>query len=112
MGYQSYPEKQIHLVGLEKTGEGVYTCKYPALLAEWLRRQGLVEVEPYGHTGHVELMLEGDVYPQPPESSLTPEEWQRQMRHRGWVHIYHTGFVRVGGDSEKLEEMLEELIRR
>jgi len=112
MSYQLYPDKQIHLVGLEKTGEGVYSCKLPALLAEWLKSQGLVEVEAYGHHGHIELMLEEDISPQPPESDLTPEEWRRQMRRRGYVHIYKTGTVRVGGDAEKLEEMLQELIRK
>jgi len=112
MGYQAYPEKHIHLVGLEKTGEGVYRCKYPELLAAWLKRQGLVEVEAYGHQGHTELTLEGDVYPQPSDSEIPPEEWQRTMKARGYVHIYKTGFVKVGGTCEKLEKMLDELIAR
>jgi hypothetical protein len=111
MGYQLYPEKHIHLLGLERTGQGSYRCKYPELLAAWLKKQGLVEVEAYGHGGHTELMLEGTVPPQPPESTLTPEEWELRMGSRGYVHIYNSGTVRVGGAVEKLEEMLQELIR-
>jgi len=113
MGYQLYPEKQIHLVGLEQTGDGVYTCKYPDLLAEWLRQQGLVEVEAYGHTGHIELTLEEEDTPtQPPESGLTSAEWQQKTKHRGFVHIYKTGTVRAGGNSDRLDKMLQELLRK
>lgn len=107
MSYSPDPDKQIHLLGLERTGEGVYRCKYPLLLVEWLKKHGLVEVKAHGYREHTELMLEGDIHPESPESTLPA--W----RERGYVSIYKTGSVRVGaGHTKKLEELLDGLLRK
>ena len=112
MSQQFDPEKQIQWIGLEQTGEGVYRCKYSVLLVEWLKGRGLVKVRAHGYHEHTELMLKVDILPQPPESSFTPEEWQEMGRARGYVSIYKTGSVRVGGDSEKIEKLLEGLLSK
>ena len=106
MSQQFDPEKQIQWIGLEQTGEGVYRCKYSVLLVEWLKGRGLVEVETCDYYKPTELVLEGDIWPQP------PEKWHEWMRARSYVSIYKTGSVRVGGDSEKIEKLLEGLLSK
>ena len=113
MGYQLYPDKQIHLVGLEQTGDGVYTSKYPDLLAELAqaagprRGRGL-----WPHRAHRADAGREDTPTQPPEFGLTSAEWQQKTKHRGFVHIYKTATVGAGGNSDRLDKMLQVLLSK
>jgi hypothetical protein len=80
--------KQIRFVGLERTGQSSYRCRYPVLLAAWLRDQGYWE-KPNGST-----------------------EVARLANNQAEVWVRKTGSVRVLGDgAAKVHDALRPLIK-
>lgn len=92
MDYKPDPEKQIHQVGLVKAGERAYKCRYPVLLAEWLKGRGLVEV-----------------------AKISPYELSRLAlvgAERTVISIRESGSVRVSGSQAgQIEHGLQEILR-
>lgn len=80
--------KQIDFVGLERTGLTWYRCKYPVLLAAWLREQGFREVPK--KTGEI--------------ARLAGSQTQILVRKSGSVHV-------LGKEQSEVHDTLRMLIR-
>jgi hypothetical protein len=80
--------KQIDFVGLKRTGPSSYRCKYPVVLAAWLRKQG---------------------YSDRPND---PGEIARLKNSKTEIWVRETGSVRVFGDgAPEAHYILERLIK-
>jgi hypothetical protein len=81
--------KQIDFVGLRRTGISCYRCRYPVVLAAWLREQGFRE------------------------RPRARGETARLVGPRAEVRVRDTGSVRVvGEDVGEVHDALETLIKR
>jgi hypothetical protein len=81
--------KQIDFVGLQRTGITCYRCRYPVVLAAWLREQG---------------------YREKPRAR---DEMARLVGPRAEVRVRKTGSVRIyGKDTAEVHDALETLIKR
>ena len=81
--------KQIDFVGLQRTGVSCYRCRYPVVLAAWLRKRGFRE------------------------RPRARDETARLTTTRAEVRVRKTGSVRiVGEDTAEVHDALERLIKR
>jgi hypothetical protein len=81
--------KQIDFVGLQRTGADCYRCRYPVLLAAWLKERGYTE------------------------RPIEKGEIARLVNSTAEVRVRQTGSVRiVGEDPKHVTADLEILIKR
>jgi hypothetical protein len=81
--------KQIGFVGLERTGSSWYRCRYPLVLAAWLRQQGYAE-KPVA-TGEI--------------ARLVGSQAEVRVRDTGSVHI-------LGAEPAEAHNVLRRLLKR